>query len=72
MLARFAHAETIPWSMTMVNDTSDQLQGKFVLGNLSEKSTIAVFSEARPIKGLCREQIYRALERYKDTGEVRL
>jgi hypothetical protein len=34
-------------------------QGEFVLGNLSEKSTIAVFIEVLPIKGLCREQIYR-------------
>jgi hypothetical protein len=37
---------------------SHSRQGKFVLGNLSEKSTIAVISEARPIKWLCREQIY--------------
>jgi len=36
-----------------------ECQGKFVLGNLSEKSTIADYSEARPIKWLCREQICR-------------
>ena len=40
--------------------TDLRAQGEFVLGNLSEKSTIAVFIEAHPIKGLCREQIHPA------------
>ena len=54
-----------PWMLRLQGISFPQ--GEFVLGNLSEKSTIAVISKARPIKWLCREQIHPGFTR----GDIR-